>query len=218
MTTLSTGSMPVTPIAQAGSDEPRRHRMTGESERELPELVDAARAGDDRAWERLHARFTPMLRSIAYGYRLSCSDVDDVVQSTWVQLVSHIGRLRDPAAIAGWLATTARRECLRLLQLPVRESVTDDPGLGDGVDVFADPEDELLAAERRAVLTAALRTLPERHRRLMMLLLTEPSMDYGTVSAILGMPRGSIGPIRQRSIARLQSHPDLRSVGPDATC
>ncbi len=179
---------------------------------ELLELVRAARGGDGRAWDRLHARFNPMLRRIAYTYRLSPSDVDDAVQATWVHLLNHIDRLRDPSAVGGWLVTTTRRECLRILQRPLREHVTDDPRLGDSIDVCADPARDLLEAERRAVLTRALDTLPDRQRELMLLLLTEPTIDYHTVSTTLGMPRGSIGPIRQRSIARLQCHEELCSV------
>lgn len=190
-----------------------RHRTAVDAEPALLELIGSARAGDNRAWERLHARFTPMLRSIAHSYRLSSSDIDDAVQTTWLRLLSHIGRLREPAALAGWLATTVRRECLRLLQRPTREYVTDDPQLGERVDLVADPERELLASERRVLLMHALDALPERHRRLMVLLLTQPKMDYETVSATLGMPRGSIGPIRARSLARLQGDPQLRSVG-----
>lgn len=189
-----------------------------DADRQLLELVEAARCGDDRAWERLHARFTPMLRRIASSYRLSPSDADDAVQTTWLCLVSHIGWLREPAALAGWLATTTRRECLRILQHPMCERATDDPRLGDRIDPESDPERELLAAERRAILARALGNLPARHRRLMLLLLIRPTMDYETVSATLGMPRGSIGPIRARSIARLQCDPHLRSIGIGIAC
>lgn len=213
MTMLRAVRSTATDTAEGRALKPRDGRISVADDRALVELVSAARAGDARAWERLHARFTPMLRRIAYGYRLSSSDVDDAVQSTWVSLLSHIGRLRDPAAVAGWLATTTRRECLRLLQRPMRERVTDDPGLGDGADRFADPERDLLAAERRATLARALDTLPARHRRLMILLLSEPAIDHQTVSMTLGMPRGSIGPIRARSIARLQNHSELCSLG-----
>lgn len=216
MTMLSTRLVSVDGTASARTPEPCR--VADDAERALAELVRAAGAGDGRAWERLHARLDPTLRSIARSYRLSPSDVDDAVQATWVQLVSHIGRLRDPAAVAGWLATTTRRECLRLLQAPVRERLTDDPELGDGADAFADPLHELLAAERRVALAGALGTLPRRHRRLMVLLLAQPTMDYDTVSTTLGMPRGSIGPIRKRSIARLRCHPALQSVNPHASC
>jgi len=180
-------------------------------DQQLVALVWRAGEGDERAWEQLHTRFTPMLRGIARSYRLSPSDVDDVIQTVWLRLLDHIGRLREPAAVAGWLASTTRRECLRLLQRSVRERPSDDPALGDGADPVepVDPERVLLATERREVLRRALATLPERQRDLMTLLATDPAIDYWTVGMTLAMPVGSIGPIRARGLARLRRHPEL---------
>ena len=185
-------------------------------EPELIALVRAARAGDSAAWTRLVERFTPTVRTIARTYRLQPTDIDDVVQATWLRLFNHIDRLRDPSAIAGWLATTARRESLRLLQAPVREQLTNDPLLGDRAE-HDGAGTELLAADRRAVLARALATLPDRHRALMTLLASQPDPDYQQISTTLGMPIGSIGPIRARSLARLQRHPELRSLHPNAS-
>ena len=178
---------------------------------DVVELVERARAGDDSAWEALHDRFMPLLRGIARRHRLSSSDVDDVMQAVWLLLLCHIGRLRDPAALAGWLATTCRRECLRVSRLPARECPTDDPALGDDAEI-PDLDAGLLAAERRLTLHRALDTLPVKHRRLMVLLVSEPVMDYRQISATLSMPRGSIGPIRSRSLARLERHPELHRL------
>jgi RNA polymerase sigma factor (sigma-70 family) len=193
-----------TPIAR------RRH---ADCDHALVELLRAAQAGDDRAWERLYDRFNPMLTGIARGYRLAPSDVEDVVQSVWLALVDHIDCLRVPAAVGGWLATTTRRECLRVLQLPVREYVTDDPELGDA-RTATELDHELLAGERRDAVRRALATLPDHYRRLMMLLIAEPAIDYKELSRRLAMPVGSIGPIRARSLARLQRHPELRGLCP----
>ena len=178
---------------------------------DLVALVSAARTADDGAWARLVARFDRQLRSIAVSYGLSAADVDDAVQATWLLLFRNIERVREPAAVAGWLATTVRRECLRLLQRPVREQLSDDPHLGDRADVDG-PEEQLFAAERRAVLGDALAVLPDRHRRLMMLLATDPAPDYEHISISLDMPRGSIGPIRARCLARLARNPELRTL------
>jgi RNA polymerase sigma factor (sigma-70 family) len=176
---------------------------------ELDALVSAARAGDHRAWSRLVAQFDRMLRSVARSYRLPPQDVDDVVQATWVKLYEHLDRLRDTSAIAGWLATTVRRESLRVLQRGVRELLTDSPGPAGGARQNG-PEDALLHAERRLVLTRAFATLPERQRRLMELIAAGDAVTYEQISAALGMPVGSIGPSRARSLARLELHDELR--------
>jgi RNA polymerase sigma factor (sigma-70 family) len=175
---------------------------------DLGALVRAAAAGSEPAWSDLVGRFDRLLRAIARSYRLSPADVDDVVQETWIRLFKCIGRLRDPAAIRPWLMTCTRRESLRRLQCRVPEQLTDDPALGDGVAPDC-PERAALAAERRATVARSLAALPERHAQLMTLLASEPAPDYREVSRALGMPHGSIGPIRARCLARLERNPEL---------
>jgi RNA polymerase sigma factor (sigma-70 family) len=197
------------------TDLQTRRRPAGGAARERGALVAAARAGDDAAWRALVARFERRLREVVRSYRLSAADVDDVLQTTWLRLFSHLGQIREPTAVGGWLATTARRECLRLLQGPIREQLSDDPDLGESREQDG-PETELLAAERRAVLDRALATLPERHRRLMTMLASDAAPDYEHISQALAMPVGSIGPIRARSLARLLRHPELHGIRPGA--
>ena len=53
-------------------------------------------------------------------------------------------------------------------------------------------------------LKRALGTLPPRHRALMESLLAEPEPSYAEISDLLGIPVGSIGPIRGRCVTRLR--------------
>ncbi len=176
---------------------------------ELQALVTAARDGDNLAWTQLVDRFDRMLRNVARSYRLSSHDVDDVVQATWVKVYEHIDRIRDANAIAGWLATTVRRESLRMLQRHVREHLTDEPDLLF-TTVEPGPDATLLRREQRVVLTRALATLPDRQRALLTLIASEAACNYEQISATLDMPLGSIGPIRARGLAKLQRHSELR--------
>jgi RNA polymerase sigma factor (sigma-70 family) len=171
-------------------------------------LIDAARRGDELAWTRLHQEFDVMLRSVAASCRLHSHDIDDAVQHAWIKLHMHVHAIRDPSAIGGWLATTVRRESLRLLQSHVREVLTDEPIT---VDHSHDdgPETQLIERERQLVLTRALGALPDRHRRLMTLIAADAS--YEQIAAKLDMPMGSIGPIRSRCLARLHRHAELSS-------
>ena len=79
----------------------------------ITDLVLRARDGDQQAWDALVERYAPLVWSICRRYRLAGADADDVGQAVWLQLVDHIGKIRDPAALPGWLATTTARECGR---------------------------------------------------------------------------------------------------------
>lgn len=186
-------------------------RSRERNERDLVALVQSARDGDPDAWTWLVQRFSPMLRRVARSCRLVPADIDDVVQATWLNLFEAIDRIREPAAIGGWLATTTRRHALRRHQTHVREQLTDDPQLGDGPDA-CQPEALLLELERRTVLAEALAKLPDRQRRLLIVLLNQPTLEYRQIGELLSMPTGSIGPIRERSLMRLARDASLRAL------
>ena len=82
----------------------------------VTDLVSRARNGDKQAWDALVGRYAPLIWSICRKYELRGADAEDVGQSVWLHLVDHLDRVRDPAALPGWLATTARRECARVLR------------------------------------------------------------------------------------------------------
>jgi RNA polymerase sigma factor (sigma-70 family) len=181
------------------------------SDEALKRIVTAAAAGDARAWARLQDRFGARIRAVARCYRLAPHDVEDVAQTTWLRLLEHIGAIHDANAVGAWLETTARHESLRLLRHAKRERPTDDPVLVER-PTEAVAEGRLVTAERRAALGAALHQLPGHQRRLLVEMLADPTASYTEISATLDMPIGSIGPTRQRSLARLRRDRELVSV------
>ena len=190
-------------------------------QRPVTDLVTRARNGDQQAWNALVERYAPLIWSICRRYRLAGADADDVGQSVWLHLVDHLGNLRDPAALAGWLATTTQRECLRVLRTaqrpPAAASVFDAENIRDQRTGIA--EQEVLRAERHAALREALTHLPVRCQQLIALLTEDPPVPYAQISATLGIPVGSIGPTRSRCLAKLRRHPAIAALtNAEATC
>lgn len=168
-------------------------------------LLAQAAAGDERAWNALVAQHTRLLWSVARSFRLDQADAADVVQTTWLRLLEHLDRIEDPTRLIGWLVTTARRECLRVLRRSGRERlIVDEDAALDIPDDDADPiETRLITNERNATLWRAFRRLPERCQRLLRIAVAVPQA-YDEVSAALGMPVGSIGPTRARCLVQLR--------------
>lgn len=167
-------------------------------------LLSAAARGDQAAWNELVSRYEALLWSIARGFRLSSADCADVVQNTWLKLVEKLDRVDDPDRLAGWLGTTARRECLQLLRRAERRRVADLPP--PDVPDDGPPVDEgLLVAERDAALRRAVEQLSDKCRELIRVLMVSPPLTYLEVSAVLDMPVGSIGPSRGRCLDHLRA-------------
>lgn len=170
---------------------------------EPADLVRAAAGGDAGAWDALVAKYVGLVWATARGFRLDDADAADVVQTTWLRLVEHLDRLRDPAAVGAWLATTARNESLRVIRVRSREVVSDE--LDEPSDE-APPDRALLAGERDGAVRAAFALLRDRCQSLLRLLSMDEPPSYEEISAALDMPVGAIGPTRARCLEQLRKH------------
>jgi RNA polymerase sigma factor (sigma-70 family) len=142
---------------------------------------------------------------------LSPADAADVVQFTWLRLVENLDRIHDPERLGGWLATTARRECLRVIRLRGREQPSGTAGVFDrSID---DPvAGQIVTAERDRVLRRALSGLDQRCQALLRLLAAADPQSYEEIGAALGMPIGAIGPTRGRCLEKLRRSPELAEL------
>ena len=171
----------------------------------MADTVRRAADGDRAAWEVIVENFSGLLWSVCRSYRLEPSDAAEVVQTTWLRLLENIGGIREPERLGGWLATTARREALRLHRLHGRELSTDDETRFDQDPLVAvvDPALVALLDDRDRRLWRAFSGLPERCRRLLRLLVVV-APSYAEVAETMDMPIGSIGPTRARCLQRLR--------------
>jgi RNA polymerase sigma factor (sigma-70 family) len=192
------------------SERPHQHRPNDEPSSDGPgaetaALVRAAAAGDQDAWNALVDKFASTVWAIARGFRLNAADAADVSQATWLRLVEHLDRIHQPDRVGAWLATTARRESLRVLRLSGRQVPAGDDGylIADTRPTSA-PDHRLLAAERDQLVVSLVEQLPARSRLLLRLLSADSPLSYRQISEVLSMPIGSIGPTRARALEQLR--------------
>jgi RNA polymerase sigma factor (sigma-70 family) len=180
----------------------------------VTDLVTAARNGDKQAWDTLVERYTPLVWSICRRHQVGDTDAESVGQIVWLQLLDHLSSVRHPAALAVWLATTTRRECLRVLRAAREPHAA---GYAPDADSRADEqisttEQELLLAERHAALREAMAHLPMCCRQLIAVLTENPPVPDAEISARLGIPIGSIGANRGRCLDKLRVHPAVAAL------
>jgi RNA polymerase sigma factor (sigma-70 family) len=185
-------------------------------------LVKAAAAGDASAWQQIVDDYSRLVWSVARGFRLSAADAADVTQNTWLRLVENLDRIQNPEQLAGWLATTTRREALRLIRKAQRE-VPDSEEAEANVSFFGDsdqdgdPQSVLVAEQDRSDLWQAFATLSERCRNLLRVVAVTPLESYAAVAEALGMRVGSIGPTRSRCLEHLKRALKAPSTVPETT-
>ena len=177
------------------------------------DLVHAACARDPQAWQEIVRRYRGMVGKVARSYRLSDADTADVLQNTWLRAYERIDTVRDPERLSGWLATTARRECLAVLRRTSRE-VPDGLFEAQVSGNATCPETVVLSREARGMVARAVAQLPQRRRTLVRALFADDDVRYSEISQALDLPPGSIGPTRGRVLRTLRR--SLEHVGLDA--
>jgi RNA polymerase sigma factor (sigma-70 family) len=178
------------------------------------ELLHRCRAGDSMAWQMIVQRYARLVHSVPARYGMSRSEIEDIGQEVFWALAQQLERIEEPDRLGGWLMTTARRISWRVIQQRRQEQpdlaadVAENEAISDNlvgqarIPTYA----ELVSGwDRQEALNLGLARLNERCRTLLTLIFLdsgEPS--YEEISGRLGMPKGSIGPTRNRCLAQLR--------------
>ena len=183
---------------------------------ETATLVDRCLSGDAGAWTLLVERYARLVHAIAVRHGLTPAEVDDVGQEVFLALAQQLHTVTDPARLPGWLATTTRRISWRARQRRTYEHSLDDsptndegsssPGSRELASPLPTPEELLRTWDRQEALYGALARLGDRCRDLLTMVFLDPEEpSYDDISERLGMPKGSIGPTRNRCLQQLRS-------------
>lgn len=169
-------------------------------------LVRACLDGNDQAWAALIEKYKNLIYSVPLKYGASQSDAADVFQSVCLKLFSELPRLRQSAALRGWLLAVTTHETFHTHKKQRRrgeQALTEFEETQLGTDPRAAPVIE--EAEREQVLRDAISGLSARCQEIVRLLFyEEPPVPYRDLARRLGLATGSIGFIRGRCLKNLQ--------------
>jgi RNA polymerase sigma factor (sigma-70 family) len=190
--------------ARAGADP------VSQSEPEtLLGLVRQARLGDKTAWRDLIGRLKGLVWRVTADGGLSLADREDVFAVTFFRLFEHLDEIREPEKLPGWVATTARNEVRQIMRSRRRTEPRGEIERWENIDVMG-VDEGLLDGELRTALQAAFLRLGCPCQQLLRLVSAVPPLSYDQVSQLMGVPRGAVGPTRQRCLERLRRSPELR--------
>jgi RNA polymerase sigma factor (sigma-70 family) len=191
-------------IATAPADEVR--------EQCADELLTGASQGDWAAWDAIMNRYGGLVIHTAIRVGLNHSDAADVAQLTWLQLWKHGHQVREPGRLAAWLVSTARREAIRVAAASRKYVLSADPA-GEHSLAHRTAVRDVYAVEQGYDWTVeqALDRLPARYQTLLRLLSSELGLSYSEVADRMGLPIGSVGPMRMRAIRMLERTPEFIS-------
>jgi len=152
----------------------------------------------------LVARYT--LRAHRAAFLLGAGeDADDVVQEAFVKAFRHLSRFRAAEPFGPWLLRIVANETKNLTRSRRRRAAlalrlcAAEP---EGAEATS-PVDEVLAAERRARLVAAVNALPDRERQVLVCRYFLELSEAETAQ-VLAWPIGSVKSRTARALNRLR--------------
>jgi RNA polymerase sigma-70 factor, ECF subfamily len=158
-------------------------------------LLERLHQGDEAAFEALFLRYYGQVYRVLHSLVASREEAEDLAQETFLSLYDHPPAPEAGAALVAWLCRVALNRgynALRGQQRAARrlEFLAAQPA-------SVDPHAELLRAEQRAYVRAALAQLPERQGKL--LLLRYAGLSYAEIAAVLEVAPGSVGTLLARA-------------------
>ncbi|MFF0143854.1 MULTISPECIES: RNA polymerase sigma factor [Amycolatopsis] len=128
------------------------------------------------------------------GFR---TDAEDACQAAWLEFLTCHSQIRDRDRLGAWLTTVARRHAIRAMIRRTRATylpAPDEPS----------PETTLLDDERAAALWCAVAELPERARRLLLLIAHHPELKPAELAAEVGISPASVSKLRRRYLDQVR--------------
>jgi RNA polymerase sigma-70 factor (ECF subfamily) len=147
------------------------------------ELIANLAGGDDTALRELFIRHAPWLATRLRAV-LPPSDVEDVLQETFLAVWKNARTYRPQGQAGGWLWVIARRQAALLLRRR-------GPATGPLVDAARADEDPAEAALARVDLDAAASTLQSPEREVWRLMYVE-DRPVAEVAELTGVPQGTV--------------------------
>jgi RNA polymerase sigma factor (sigma-70 family) len=176
------------------------------------QLLTQVRAGERHAWDEIVQRFSGRLWAVARAQGLDRHSAADVVQTTWLALLDNIDRIREPAALPGWLSSVTRNEAMRVSKRGRRSDIVDDVESVSTSTTDTPIDNQLLAREDAVAVRRALARVSERCRELLTLMFSSDELSYGAIATLIDCPLGSLGPTRARCLEQLRRFVEAEGI------
>lgn len=183
--------------------------LVAEQERSDAELVDAARAGNSEAFDRLTERHFSSAYAVAWMRLRDREAAEELAQEVLLRAWLGLDRLRDGAAFGGWVARMAHHLAVDWQRRRIRESrLVRLVSMEADVDAIADKQarDGRRAAEEaqeKAMLDRALAELPRDDRTLVLLHFAQ-DVGHREIARRLNVHHTTIGRRIEKALANLR--------------
>jgi RNA polymerase sigma-70 factor (ECF subfamily) len=163
-------------------------------------LVNRSLSGDQDAFSHLIDRYQNAVYGLLVNRVGDFEEAEDLTQDTFIEAYVHLGTLREPGKLSGWLCGITRNLCNQHLErrqrasevleqlVPLEEETGSILVFRDGTEPPT-PEDEYASQEMKEAIWKAIGDLPEKSREVLLLSYFN-EMSCGEIATFLGIRAG----------------------------
>ena len=165
-------------------------------------LVTRLKAGEAAAFDAVYAIYNARLFTFLVRLMRNRDRAADLLEETWLRLVTHADRLRPDTRLGPWLFTVARN--LYVSECRARVFEASDAALLQRAAPGPSPFEEAAASESERRIEAALAGLPLQYREVLLLVGVE-GLGLAEAAAVCGISNVALRQRLSRARAMLAS-------------
>lgn len=155
------------------------------------QLLEQARAGDNKAFEQLVKRYESQVAATVIGMLGKCDAADDVGQEVFIRFYKGLDKFRGEASLGTYLTRIAMNLSLNELKRRNRRQLFFKKPEGELTDAAISPDDSIMRHETQELVQNAIQKLEPGFRAVIVLRLIE-GYSTGETAEILKIPRGTV--------------------------
>ncbi len=175
-------------------------------EARMEQVLRRANAGEAEAFAELYGRFSRRVFGLCRHLLGSPEEAEDATSEVFLRAQKAMSSYDRALPLPQWLLSIASHYCLdqlRRRRLERRVFAVEEGEPAAALALSPSPLTQLLTAERKAALSAALLALPERYR-LVLVLRYENELAYDQIAGALGLTRNHVATLIFRAKKELR--------------
>jgi RNA polymerase sigma-70 factor, ECF subfamily len=178
------------------------------------ELVERLRAGDAAAFDVVYHEFNARLFSFLARLMRNRERAEDLLEETWLRLVTHAGRLQPDTRLGPWLFTVARNLHVSYCRSRMLEESYRDDGIGLWPPApISSPFEQTAGNELEARFEAGLAALPPIYREVLLLVAVE-GLEPIEAAGVCGVTASTLRQRLKRARDLLARHMERKRTTP----
>jgi RNA polymerase sigma-70 factor (ECF subfamily) len=170
-----------------------------ESRKEDSALIKRALASDQEAFRKLRSKYYDSIFKLINRMIRNREEVEDLTQEAFIKAFVSLSNFNEEFAFSTWLYKIATNNTIDYIRKKKLQTFSIDKPVESEESDFSfeladtdlEPDQELIASQRKKMLNDAMNSLPPKYRQVILMRHVEEK-DYGEIAKILKLPLGTV--------------------------